>query len=186
MTDKVAHSSSPRKPQLRKPSGLSRISPLKPFGGGKSSGVMAVGPAKMLGSAALSVEKVIGLLIKSHLKEVASGQIERTGASDLKLIFGKRFDADEMGALVIPHRTMVRRIAKKEKLTQEETDKAMRLARVVSEADRVFGNPGKSDRWLRTPIKKLANQTPLGLLRSEAGALLVDEILGQIDHGMFA
>lgn len=133
-----------------------------------------------------SLKGSIGLLVKGHIRNVASGRMEQTASNDLKSIFGKRFHADEIGDLVIPHRTMVRRIARKESLTREETDKAMRLARVVSEADRVFGSTDKSDRWLRTPIKRMANQTPLELLRSEAGALLVNEILGQIDHGMFA
>lgn len=106
--------------------------------------------------------------------------------SELRQNFGKRFAALELEELVIPHRTMARRLAKKESLTQEETDKAVRLARVVREADRVFGNAGKADRWLRSPLKRLSNQTPLELLKSEAGAMLVEEVLGQIDHGMFA
>jgi len=96
-----------------------------------------------------------------------------------------RFSNEEIGALVIPKRTLARRKAKHETLTLEETDKALRLARISSEADRVFGDPEKSARWLRQPNSALSGQTPLELLKSETGAIAVNELLGQIDHGMF-
>lgn len=125
-------------------------------------------------------------LLMGYLRDVSAGKLQHMRPSELRQNFGKRFAALELEELVIPHRTMARRLAKKESLTQEETDKAVRLARVVREADRVFGNAGKADRWLRSPLKRLSNQTPLELLKSEAGAMLVEEVLGQIDHGMFA
>ncbi len=99
--------------------------------------------------------------------------------------WNSRFTSEEIGALVIPKRTLARRKAKHEKLTPEETDKALRLARISAEADRVFGDSGKSSRWLRKPNFALSGQTPIDLLRSETGALAVSELLGQIDHGIF-
>jgi putative toxin-antitoxin system antitoxin component (TIGR02293 family) len=99
--------------------------------------------------------------------------------------WSKRFSAAEIEELVIPKRTLARRTAKGEALTQEETDKALRLARIAAEADRVFGSPEKASRWLRKPNPALSGQTPLELLKSETGSRAVDELLGQIDHGMF-
>lgn len=99
--------------------------------------------------------------------------------------WSSRFSADEIDDLVIPKRTLARRTANREALTIEETDKAMRLARIVTEADRVFGNPEKSARWLRKRNAALGNHTPLQLLKSETGARAVDDLLGQIDHGLF-
>lgn len=96
-----------------------------------------------------------------------------------------RFSTEEIDALIIPKRTLARRRAAREKLTVEETDKALRLARIVAEADRVFGNPEKSSRWLRRKTAALGSLSPLELLKSETGARAVDELLGQIDHGMF-
>lgn len=95
------------------------------------------------------------------------------------------FSPAEIDALVIPKRTLARRKARRQTLTLEETDKALRLARIGAEAGRVFGDPEKSARWLRKPNSALSDRTPLELLKSEAGALAVDELLGQIDHGMF-
>ena len=80
---------------------------------------------------------------------------------------------------------MARRKAASARLTQDETDRAVRLARIQLDADRVFADPETASLWLRTPRPSLSGQTPLSLLRTEAGAMVVSEVLGQIDHGMF-
>ncbi len=38
--------------------------------------------------------------------------------------------------------------------------------------------------WLRTPIRELANQTPLQLLDTVTGFGLVDDVLGRLDYGL--
>ncbi|MBC7920259.1 MAG: DUF2384 domain-containing protein [Ferruginibacter sp.] len=38
--------------------------------------------------------------------------------------------------------------------------------------------------WLRTPVRELANQTPLQLLDTVTGFGLVDDVLGRLDHGL--
>ncbi|MFO1034820.1 MAG: antitoxin Xre/MbcA/ParS toxin-binding domain-containing protein [Hyphomicrobiales bacterium] len=138
-------------------------------------------PQKTLGKIPLDMD-----FIRRVLEDVSAGGRLRLEPLQVKRALAKRFAAEEIDALVVPYRTMARRVARKEILTQAETDKAIRLARIVQEADRVFGNAGKADRWLRTPLKQHANQSPLDLLVSEAGTMLVEEVLGQIDHGMFA
>ena len=100
-------------------------------------------------------------------------------------VWAGHFSLEELDELVIPKRTLARRKARHEALTVEESDKALRLARVSSEADRVFGDPAKSSRWLRKPNAALAGNRPLDLLKSETGSRAIDELLGQIDHGMF-
>ena len=100
-------------------------------------------------------------------------------------VWAGHFSLEELDELVIPKRTLARRKARHDALTVEESDKALRLARVSSEADRVFGDPAKSSRWLRKPNVALAGNRPLDLLKSETGSRAIDELLGQIDHGMF-
>ena len=99
--------------------------------------------------------------------------------------WARRFSQSEIEDLIIPKRTLARRKAGNEPLNSEETDRAYRLARISAEADRVFANPDKADRWLRTPTRARGGKAPLALLKSEAGARVVEELLGQIDHGMF-
>ena len=87
---------------------------------------------------------------------------------------------------IIPERTFQRRQKAGERLTPEESERALRYARVVAEADRVFGEHEKGMRWLHSPMKQLENQSPLDVLDTDIGARLVEEILGQIDEGFFA
>jgi putative toxin-antitoxin system antitoxin component (TIGR02293 family) len=96
------------------------------------------------------------------------------------------YSDDELFTLVIPKRTLARRRAAHEALTVEETDKAMRLTRIATLAQRVFADPGKAHRWLRRPKRELNGETPIAFLASEEGARLVEEMLYRIDHGMAA
>ncbi len=116
--------------------------------------------------------------------QILDGKAVQLSPRELGL-WAARFTAEELDELVIPKRTLARRRAQNEALTVEETDKALRLARICTEADRVFGDPRKSSRWLRKQSPALSGNTPLALLKSEAGARAVDDLLGQIDHGMF-
>ena len=118
--------------------------------------------------------------------EALTGRIPQASAPLLMEKLGARFTSAELYELVVPERTLARRLARKELLTPAETDRALRVARISAEADRVFGNPDKAGRWLRRANSSLGGQTPISLMRSEAGAQIVEEALGQIDHGLFA
>ena len=73
----------------------------------------------------------------------------------------------ELSDLVVPKRTLARRRSDKELLTVEETDKALRLKRVATLAEQVFGEPAKAHRWMRKPKRGLSGETPLAFLASE-------------------
>jgi putative toxin-antitoxin system antitoxin component (TIGR02293 family) len=93
---------------------------------------------------------------------------------------------DEIHTLVVPKRTLARRVAAREPLSVEETDKAVRLGRIDRLAAEIFGDPAKAHRWLRKAKRSLGNETPLAYLATEAGARAVEEMLNQIDHGILA
>jgi putative toxin-antitoxin system antitoxin component (TIGR02293 family) len=101
-------------------------------------------------------------------------------------LFRHGYSEDEIFALVVPKRTLARRKAAHEPLTIEETDKALRLARIAVQAERVFGDADKAQRWLRKPKRELKGETPLAYLASEAGARVVEEMLFRVEHGIFA
>ena len=92
----------------------------------------------------------------------------------------------EVYQLIVPRRTLAHRIAKHQPLSKEESDKAVRVARIAAMAEQVFGEPERAWRWLRKPKRRFEGKTPLEMLASEAGARLVEEMIGQIDHGIFA
>lgn len=96
------------------------------------------------------------------------------------------YSDDEIFALVVPKRTLARRLSVGEPLTIEETDKAVRLARVDRLATHVFGDVAKAHRWLRKPKKALSGEMPLAYLATEAGARIVEDMLHRIDHGILS
>jgi putative toxin-antitoxin system antitoxin component (TIGR02293 family) len=62
----------------------------------------------------------------------------------------------------------------------------VRVARISAMAEQVFGEPGRAWRWLRKAKRRFAGRTPVAMLATEAGARLVEEMIGQIEHGVFA
>lgn len=88
--------------------------------------------------------------------------------------------------LVAPPRTLAHRRAKSEPLTIEESDRAVRLARVVAQAESVWGNKEKALAWLRKPLRRFEGNAPIAMLISDVGSRLVEEALVQIDEGFFA
>jgi len=88
--------------------------------------------------------------------------------------------------IVIPARTLKHRRARRESLTPDESDKLARLIRIYDHAVSVLGAREKALHWLNRSLRRFAGRTPLEMLRTEFGARMVDEMLGQMDYGMFA
>src|SRR5215467_13883557 len=90
----------------------------------------------------------------------------------------------EIYAVIIPRRTLQHRRTRKEKLSREESDRAIRLARLVTLTENVFGDNDSGTHWLRSPKKRFHGRTPMAMMETEAGSRLVEEALYQIDEGM--
>lgn len=88
--------------------------------------------------------------------------------------------------VVIPARTLKHRRDRKEPLNLDESDKLARLLRVYDQTVHVFDDKEKAIRWLNKPKHRFAERTPIQMLRTELGGRMVEEMLGQIEHGMFA
>jgi len=87
--------------------------------------------------------------------------------------------------VVIPARTLKHRRDRKEPLNLDESDKFARLVRVYNLTVKVFGDKEKALRWLNKPKHRFAERTPIQMLRTELGGRMVEEMLVQIDEGMF-
>jgi len=96
------------------------------------------------------------------------------------------FTAAELGTLVINPRTWRHRRSRKEPLSLEEADRAVRLARIHAQALDVFGDAARAWAWLRAPNRTLEKHVPVALLQTETGARAVEEALIRIDEGIFA
>jgi len=89
---------------------------------------------------------------------------------------------EETYTLIAPRRTLMRR----QTLTAEEGDKVVRVARIAVRAQQVFsGRPQYAAEWLRSPKSRLGERTPMQALSTEVGALVVEELLIAVQHGLF-
>ena len=119
-------------------------------------------------------------------EDLASLVEKRLPATAIKaLVRGGLSDA-EVYQLIVPRRTLAHRIAKHQPLSKDESDKAVRVARITAMAEQVFGEPERAWRWLRKSKRRFDGKTPIEMLVMEAGARLVEEMLVQFEYGMTA
>jgi putative toxin-antitoxin system antitoxin component (TIGR02293 family) len=93
----------------------------------------------------------------------------------------------EIASLIeIPQRTLARRKVIG-KLSSEESERLLRLSRVFEKAVALFeGNVDAAVVWLRRPKRALGNKSPLTYSRTELGARQVEDLIGGLEHGVFA
>jgi len=93
---------------------------------------------------------------------------------------------DEVHALVIHRRTFKHRKASRQKLSKEESDRAIRTARILARAQATLGDAASALSWVREPKTRFEGKTPIQMMSTETGGRLVEEMLVQVDEGMFA
>jgi len=91
----------------------------------------------------------------------------------------------EISDIVISPRTLKHRKSRKEKLSSVETERVLRVARIIGLADKVFGSRLKALLWLRSVDDRLDHRTPMQMLANENGGRLVESMLWQIDEGIY-
>ena len=109
----------------------------------------------------------------------------RLPASSISRLLALGITRGDVDQLVIPLRTLQHRRSRREKLTVEESDRVLRIMRALSQVENLYGSRERALAWLRRPNPRLAGRAPLGLLKTDAGSRIVDELLVQIDGGMF-
>lgn len=84
----------------------------------------------------------------------------------------------------IPERTLARR-KESGRLEPAESDRVARLARVFARAiDLHDGAMDAARAWLTTPLRALADRSPLEFARTDAGAIEVEHLIGRLEHGI--
>jgi putative toxin-antitoxin system antitoxin component (TIGR02293 family) len=122
-------------------------------------------------------------ILRIDLDSLEAG-LPLTAISDFLANSGLQFK--DIYEVVIPARTLKHRKARQEPLNLDESDKFARLVRVYDQTVKVFGEKEKALRWLNKPKHRFAERTPIQMLRTELGGRMVENMLGQIEHGMFA
>ena len=132
----------------------------------------------------LGGRRVLGREVMSEA-DLAQVVLARIPEPAVAAVQGSSFSDREIERVVIPARTRYRR-ERKQPLTVEESDRLVRLARVQALAEDVFGDARKANEWLRQGLGIFDGKAPLELARTEAGARVVEQVLGKIDWGAAA
>ena len=119
-------------------------------------------------------------------RDMADAVRARLPLSELTALRDAGLTEAEVNALVIPQRTRRHRATKGEALTVDESDKVMRLTRILAAATDVFGDTPRALAWLRKPLRELGGEQPLMMAGTEAGGRVVENILAQIAWGAAA
>ncbi|MGH7154730.1 MAG: type II RES/Xre toxin-antitoxin system antitoxin [Acetobacteraceae bacterium] len=106
------------------------------------------------------------------------------GAVEFVLDSG-RLSLAELDRVVLPRKTLANR-RRLGTLTPEQSDRLVRVARVLAIAEETFGSREKASAWLRRPTTALAGESPLGLLDTDEGAREWESLLGRFAHGIAA
>jgi putative toxin-antitoxin system antitoxin component (TIGR02293 family) len=109
----------------------------------------------------------------------------RLATSVIKRLVSLGLERSEIDEAVIPSRTLQHRRSRREKLTLEESDRVLRIVRILSSAESVYGNRERALARLRRPHPRLEGRSPVSLVKTDTGSRLVEELLVQIDEGMF-
>jgi putative toxin-antitoxin system antitoxin component (TIGR02293 family) len=128
--------------------------------------------------------------------EVVTMVERRFETAMIERLLGLGLTRAEVHSVVLPARTLQHRRSRKELLTVDESDRVIRLLRVLRATEAVYGNRESALEWLRSPNPRLdpalrnvlfaqGGRTPMSLLTTEVGARMVEELLGQIEHGMY-
>jgi putative toxin-antitoxin system antitoxin component (TIGR02293 family) len=132
------------------------------------------------------IETKLGVAPLRSDRDLARLVDERLPLASVDSLCGHGLSAEEIYTFIVPRRTLVHRKSRHESLTHDESDRAVRIARMTSLAEEVFGDDGKAARWLRKAKTRFEGRSPLEMLRTEAGARLVEEMLLQLDYGFAA
>lgn len=123
----------------------------------------------------VSSEADLARIVHHRIRLVVLGHVARAG-----------FSKQEIERFIIPARTLRHRKTKKEPLSIEESDRVVRLTRIQSMAEDVFGDDERANRWLREELGILDGKSPLEVARTESGARLIEQLLAKLDWGAAA
>lgn len=95
-------------------------------------------------------------------------------------------DAAVEQALGMSLRTVQRFEADKDRqLSSEQSSRTWKFAEILARATPVFGSQDAAEKWLSEPARALEGKKPIELLATQPGTQLVEDLLQQIDYGVY-
>ena len=92
---------------------------------------------------------------------------------------------EQLAAKLSISRSTLQRRKAAGRLSPDESDKVMRLSRLLEHATNVFGDIERARAWLKFPQRGLGGAIPLDYAETEVGAREVDDLLGRIKYSVY-
>lgn len=104
-----------------------------------------------------------------------------------QLVQKARLTQSEFQAVtLIPVSTIKRRLKNSERFSVQESDAMYRLALLIKLATELLGTEARALDWIREPVYGLSGKRPLDMVATSADFEVVRDLMGRIEHGVFA
>ena len=96
-------------------------------------------------------------------------------------------DSPKLATVIkIPVRTIQSRTKNKERFNQFESERIFRTARILELAANLFeGDQEKGQHWLSQPAEAFNGRTPFEMCKTEMGCRDVEDLIHNLEHGVF-
>jgi putative toxin-antitoxin system antitoxin component (TIGR02293 family) len=96
-------------------------------------------------------------------------------------------DTQELSKLLFISATTAHRREKVGRFNTSESDKIVRATKVfVSSVGLFEGDRKSANKWMRTPVKGLGGKAPIEMLGTSVESEAVLDLIGRLEHGVFA
>jgi putative toxin-antitoxin system antitoxin component (TIGR02293 family) len=112
---------------------------------------------------------------------VAQGLPKATLRRTVSRIFASKIEQRRLMNRIVPEATFKRR---RDRLSAAESQRTERIARVIANAEYVWGDREDARRFLTTTHPALRGKAPIDTAMTELGARQVEDLLGKIFHGL--
>jgi putative toxin-antitoxin system antitoxin component (TIGR02293 family) len=139
---------------------------------------------RLKGDRAASAQKPSALSVKDSMYAYVQAE-EGVPKADASLLFKRvacnsSLPAGKLRAKLIPDSSW-KRAGKR--LGPQASQTTARVDHILSIAGRIWGNEADATAWLNTPHPELQGETPVTLLKTEAGGRAVESLLAALDYG---
>jgi putative toxin-antitoxin system antitoxin component (TIGR02293 family) len=95
----------------------------------------------------------------------------------------------------VPRATMDRKIRSRQRLSPDESERLLGIARLVGQVEEMVRESGETDafdaarwlaEWLETPLPALGGEPPASLMDTAEGRRIVSDLLSQMQSGAYA
>lgn len=93
---------------------------------------------------------------------------------------------NEMASIIHTSDRTLRRYTSQQKLSQEQSERMVEIARLYSRGEEVFGTMENFRQWMDSFLLPFGNKKPKEFLDTSLGIGMINNELGRIEHGILA